>query len=91
MDYHWYDFVGNVGVFLILLAYFNLQLGKMNSQSAAFSLLNLCGALFVLISLIYDFNLSAFIIEGVWLIISFVGIVRIYLSKDVSKSTNQNS
>jgi hypothetical protein len=44
IEYHWYDFVGNVGVFLILLAYLLLQLSKINSQSLKFSILNAFGA-----------------------------------------------
>jgi len=74
--YRWYDFVGNVGVFLILLGYLLLQLGKINSQSLKFSILNAFGAFFIIVSLYFDFNLSAFIIESFWLLISLVGIVR---------------
>ena len=35
------------------------------------------GAACVLYSLLFDFNLSAFIIEAVWLLISLLGLVRI--------------
>ncbi|MBZ4644451.1 MAG: hypothetical protein JG767_2060 [Deferribacteraceae bacterium] len=76
IEYHWYDFVGNVGVFLILLAYLLLQLSKINSQSLKFSILNAFGAFFIIMSLYFDFNLSAFIIESFWLLISLVGIAR---------------
>jgi hypothetical protein len=76
MNYHWYDFLGNIGVFLILLAYFLLQIDKIDNRSIKFSAINLFGALFICISLYYDFNLSAFIIEFSWLLISAMGIVK---------------
>ncbi len=81
MEYHWYDFVGNIGVFLILLAYLLLQLQRIDSQSIKFSLLNAFGASFILISLYFDFNLSAFVIELFWLLISLVGIIRVWVKK----------
>ncbi len=87
MEYQWYDFVGNIGVFLILLAYLFLQLGKINSQSIRFGLLNAFGALSILISLYFKFNLSAFIIELFWLLISLVGIIGFWVSKKSAENT----
>lgn len=80
MGYTWYDFVGNVGVFLLLAAYLLLQLNKINSNQISYSLMNALGATMILISLIFEFNLSAFAIEFFWLLISLVGIVD-YLRK----------
>lgn len=80
MGYTWYDFVGNVGVFLLLAAYLLLQLNKINSNQISYSLMNALGAIMILISLIFEFNLSAFAIEFFWLLISLVGIVD-YLRK----------
>jgi hypothetical protein len=74
MNYHWYDFVGNVGVVLILATYLLLQLGKIDPKNLSYSILNGLGALGILISLLYAFNLSAVIIEAAWLIISLIGI-----------------
>ena len=51
VNYQWYDFVGNVGVFLILVAYLHLQLDKISNKSANFGFLNAVGALFILVSL----------------------------------------
>ena len=81
MDYKWYDFVGNVGVFMLLAAYLLLQLNKLSSNQLSYSLLNGAGAILILVSLIYEFNLSAFVIEFFWLLISIVGIVDYYRSK----------
>jgi hypothetical protein len=43
--------------------------------------LNGLGALFILYSLWFDFNLSAFLIELIWLLISLVGLGRWLLEK----------
>jgi len=75
MGYTWYDFVGNVGVFLLLAAYLLLQLNKITSNQISYSLMNAIGAALILVSLIFEFNLSAFAIEFFWLLISMVGIV----------------
>lgn len=76
MGYGWHDFIGNVGVVLIITTYLLLQVGKMQSRQVAYSLINAIGAVFVIVSLYYDFNLSSFIIEIFWLAISSIGIVR---------------
>lgn len=74
--YHWYDLIGNVGVFMILIAYFMLQLNRINNHNLTFSLMNFGGAFLILVSLYFDFNLSAFLIEFFWLLISLYGIFR---------------
>lgn len=76
MDYTWHDFVGNVGVAAIVLSYFLLQLGKIESESLRYSAVNAIGAGCVLISLLYEFNLSAFIVEAFWVAISLFGVFR---------------
>jgi len=74
MSYDIFDFLGNIGVFLILIMYLLLQLKKINSDSLMYSILNALGATLILISLYFKFNLSAFIIEIFWLLISVYGI-----------------
>jgi len=84
MGYTWYDFVGNVGVFMLLVAYLLLQLNKLSSNQLSYSVLNGLGAILIIVSLVYEFNLSAFAIEFFWLLISLVGIVNYYRSKKVA-------
>ena len=74
MTYSWYDFLGNVGVLFILLSYLLLQMKKIKSQSMYYSLMNAAGALLILVSLYYNFNLSAFVMEIFWLLISLYGL-----------------
>lgn len=72
----WFDLVGFIGVLLIVVAYLLLQLDKLPSSSPRYSLLNAGGALLILVSLIFAFNLSAFIVEAFWFLISLLGLWR---------------
>ena len=74
MGYELHDFIGNIGVVLVLGTYLMLQLGRMNAQTVAYSSLNGLGAILILVSLLVDFNMSSFIIEIAWLLISVMGL-----------------
>jgi len=76
INMHWPDAVGLLGVLLILLAYFLLQAGRMRGHSLVYQLMNAFGALLVLVSLFYAFNLSAFLMELAWLAVSIYGIAK---------------
>ena len=76
MDYQWHDFIGNIGVAFIIITYLLVQLGRMGSASYSYSILNALGAFFVIISLMYEFNMSVFIIDVVWIGVSVFGIIR---------------
>ncbi|MEJ2383746.1 MAG: hypothetical protein P8Y54_05035 [Xanthomonadales bacterium] len=84
MEYHYYDFIGNVGVALILGSYLLVQLRRLVATDLANVTANGVGAACVLYSLFFDFNLSAFIIEAVWLLISLVGLVRILRERRIA-------
>ncbi len=84
MKYAWYDFAGNVGVALIVIAFLLLQLGKLRSDDLRYSLMNGIGASLVIASLVFDFNLSAFVIEAFWVLISLVGVVRYFMRRNPS-------
>ncbi|HEY8186173.1 MAG TPA: hypothetical protein VIF64_08895 [Pyrinomonadaceae bacterium] len=81
MDYSWFDVIGNVGVLLMVIAYLLLQLEKMSSSGISYLLLNTVGAVFVIISLLFRFNLSAFLMEAFWLLISLYGLTRSLFSR----------
>ena len=82
MTYTIYDVLGNIGVFLIILPYFLLQIRKLSSESLLYSILNVLGASLIIVSLLFDFNLSAFIMEAFWVIISLIGIGKYYLHRN---------
>lgn len=72
----WYDGVGSIGVVLILAAYLWLQLEKLDPQALTYSAMNALGAFLILVSLYFDFNFSAVLIESAWLIISLFGLAQ---------------
>ena len=76
MTVTWYDAVGFIGVILIVVAYLLLQLNKLPSSSPLYSGLNALGALLVIVSLLFDFNVSAFMMEAFWVLISLIGLAR---------------
>ncbi len=78
MEYAPHDLLGNIGVGLILLTYFLLQIGKLASNNIWYLLANILGPVMVGISLLYDFNLSAFIIQVVWFFTSLIGMGRYF-------------
>ncbi len=78
MTYTWHDIIGNVGVAMMVVAYFLLQIGKLDSRQVSYSLLNGVGAALVLVSLAVEFNMSAFVMESFWLLISVVGLVMAF-------------
>lgn len=73
------DALGVVGVLLILIAYAGATSGKLDARRAPALLLNLAGALLILVSLAVDFNLSAALMEGAWALVAVIGLVRLAL------------
>jgi len=69
-----FDVIGMVGVSMILTTYILVQLDRINVRNTGYSLLNALGAGLILVSLYVDFNLSAFVIESSWMLISIFGI-----------------
>ncbi len=74
------DIIGNMGVFCFLLAYFLLQKGVILHTQLNYLLLNLVGSLLLIFSLLVNWNLSAFLLEAAWALISIGGIIKfVYL------------
>jgi hypothetical protein len=69
-----HDVIGLIGVFLILISYVLLQLERIKANSLSYSIINLVGAILILYSLFYNWNLSSVIIESFWIIISLFGV-----------------
>ena len=72
-----FNITGIIGVSLILLAYFLLQIEKVRSDNIIYPVLNLIGASLLLISLLRFWNLPSVIIEIFWILISIYGIYKI--------------
>jgi len=78
-QYH--NIVGSLGVALILLCFLLIQIEKISAQNIWYSVLNFIGASMILFSLYYEFNFASVIIEGFWVLISSIGIVRFLIRK----------
>ena len=87
MSYGFLDFVGNIGVVILIITFLMLQLNKLPSDGLAYSLLNAIGANLIVVSLLFDFNLSALLMEVFWVLISFVGIYRYFRLKALRSET----
>ncbi|HKO99383.1 MAG TPA: hypothetical protein VJU86_20455 [Pyrinomonadaceae bacterium] len=81
MEYSSFDLAGNAGVLMMVIAYLLLQVDKLSSSSITYLLLNAAGAVLVMISLVYSFNLSAFLMEAFWLLISLFGLAKSLATK----------
>jgi len=72
----WTVIVGLAGMIITLIAYFLLQAQKLHGNGLVYQLMNAVGALGVALSLLFGtFNLPAFLLEVIWLVISIYGIV----------------
>ncbi len=68
--------IGLVGVACIIGAYFLIASGKMGGTDVRYHIINLVGAVLLLVSLYYHYNLPSVVIEFVWIAIGIYGIFR---------------
>ena len=72
------DLIGLFGVSLVVYAYFLLQTERKSIDDLEYSIYNLVGSALIILTLIWNFNLSSFVIEGFWVAISLLGVYRYY-------------
>lgn len=70
------NIVGIVGVILVLLTYFLLQVDRIKSESLSYSLMNMISSMLILYSFYYEWNLPAALVEISWLAISIFGVLK---------------
>lgn len=76
------DIIGLIGVTCVILSFFLLQAEKVRHDSWGYLLLNLFGALMLLYSLVYNWNLASVVIEAMWLTITTYGIIKYKMLKN---------
>jgi hypothetical protein len=86
-----FDLAGFIGVLLIVVAYLLLQLDKLRRSSLSFSVLNAAGSLLIIVSLLFKFNMSAFLIEVFWFLISLLGLTKWFISRKRLQTRNDKS
>lgn len=72
------DYIGLVGVALLLIAFYLLNINRLSAKHLGYQILNFLGSGLILVSLFFDWNLSAVVIEVAWMFISLIGIYNIY-------------
>ena len=76
-----FDVIGMTGTALVVGAFFMLQLGKAEPTGIVYNFMNLSGAILLLISLCYNFNLASFVIELFWIAASLIGLYKYFKGK----------
>ena len=70
------NWIGIVGVAVILFAFFYSQIGRWKIDGFPYLVTNAVGSAAILFSLFYAWNLPAVLMEIAWLGVSFFGIIR---------------
>lgn len=73
-----FDSIGLMGVLCVVLAYFLVTHGRFRADQPGFHVINLVGALLLLVSLYHTPNLASIVIEIIWVAISLYGLWKVY-------------
>ena len=76
-----YDALGLIGAALFVVAFAGMQTEKLDPHRPPALLMNLGGAVLILISLVHDFNLASFVLESVWGVIALYGLAKYLLKR----------
>jgi hypothetical protein len=87
MNISMYDVIGLMAPAMFLYAYLMVSIGRWSSSNVWFHLLNLLGALLIMVSLSHDFNLPVFVLEICWGAISIYGMVKAVKHKEASRAS----
>ena len=75
------DIGGLIGVAMMLVAYALSSAGRVRVDAWPALAVNLIGAGLVLASLVFKFNLPAFIMETAWAVVALCGLIKLALKK----------
>ncbi len=78
---------GLLGVILYIAAYAAMQVGLVRGQSYLYAGTNIIAAICVLFSLTENYNQSSALIQIMWIVISVVGIARLWIIEKTLKFT----
>lgn len=87
------DIIGTLGVIIVVLTYFLLQIEKIKSDDLKYSSLNIVGSSMILFSILKNWNFASFMIEFFWILISFFGVYKVIkkrYSKKIHNLTSSN-
>jgi hypothetical protein len=86
-QYQLSDFIGNIGVALLVSTFAAIQFGKMDPKGFWYSFNNMIVAILLGINLYFKPNLSSIIIEMFWFALSIVGLIRWYQFRSGRKTS----
>jgi uncharacterized membrane protein len=86
----WIDILGWIGSVEVLLAYGLNSYQRLRSDSIAFYVLNLTGALLLIIYTVYKEAYASTFINIVWVIIAVIAMARPFLKKKTNHSKPQS-
>lgn len=75
------NYIGMVGVLLLLIAYYAVSVERLSSKSMHYQILNFFGGWLILFSLFFHWNTPSVMIEIAWITISLIGMLRIFSAK----------
>jgi len=70
--------IGWIGAVEVILAYGLNSSGKLKSDSVVFQILNLTGAVFLIVRTWYDESYPSMAINIIWTVIAIVALIKIY-------------
>ena len=82
---HFPDFIGLSGVLIVLIAYILLSIHKMSAKSYSYFGLNALGSFLIMYSLFHEWNLSAFMMEFCWFLVSLYGVFSVWRAAKKAK------
>lgn len=82
------NIVGMIGMGMVVCAYIFLQLEKLDPKGLSYNLINLVGALLLLLSLTIHVNLASIVIELFWIAASIFGVVQYYRRRSNKTKTD---
>ncbi|CAM3238623.1 Permease [Sphingomonas antarctica] len=74
MTFDWADWTGLIGSAMFIIGFVYANISK-DMDKVAFNLLNIIGAVLLLVSLTVHFNLAAVVLETVWALIATGGLI----------------
>lgn len=75
------NIIGMIGTLCVVGSYFLMQLNKLDPKGFRYNIINLFGAIFLILSLLVHFNLASFVIEIFWIAASLIGIYNYWKGK----------
>lgn len=73
--------IGYLGLLAFVIGYGLLQFSVITGSGALYVFLNLISALLLMVSHVHSFNITAFIAQLIWALLSFVGLGRILIQR----------